>query len=447
MKLLWRLVYRGYRTVTGLWYWLGRRFSRAGLVILGVWIVSALLGVDTDTTVTYQVFALFTVVLLVAVVGGWRFRLPFTATRVLPRLGTVGQRLTYKVLVENQSTRLQKGLALLEDLRDPRPSFQQWLVQQLADEKFARSFRWNDRRRQSPFRMAHLREAPVPPLLPGRQTEVAMEITPLRRGALRFAGVTLARPDPLGVFRALSSVPAEQKVLILPRRYPLPPLALPGTMKYQEGGVAMASNVGQSDEFVSLRDYRRGDPLRHIHWRSWARTGRPIVKEFEDEFFVRHALVLDTFTEDPNSEVFEEAVSVAASFACAIQTQESLLDLLFVGPEAFCFTSGRGLAQADQMLEILASVQPCTERPFRDLGHQVVNHFGRLSGAVCVLLAWDGPRREFIEQIQAMGVPVLVLVVAARNRAGGILVGSPRIDATRFHVLEAGRIEEGLAKL
>ena len=150
-------------------------------------------------------------------------------------------------------------------------------------------------------------------------------------GILRFTGVTLARPDPLGLFRAFSRIAAPQTVLILPKRYPLPPIALPGTMKYQEGGVALAANVGRSEEFVALREYRRGDPLRHIHWRSWAKAGRPIVKEFEDEFFVRHALVLDTFTDEPHSEMLEEAVSVAASFACTVLTQESLLDLLFVG--------------------------------------------------------------------------------------------------------------------
>ena len=93
-----------------------------------------------------------------------------------------------------------------------------------------------------------------------------------------------------------------------------PAIALPGAMRYQEGGVALAANVGSSEEFVSLRDYRHGDPLRHIHWRSWAKTGRPIVKEFEDEFFVRHALVLDTFDEEPNSEVLEEYRAAAAQF-------------------------------------------------------------------------------------------------------------------------------------
>ena len=129
--------------------------------------------------------------------------------------------------------------------------------------------------------------------------------------------------------------------------------------------------MGQSEEYVALRDYRHGDPLRHIHWRSWARVGEPVVKEFEDEFFVRHALVLDTFTDHPHSEVFEEAVSVAASFACTMPTQESLLDLLFVGPQSYCFTAGRGVAHVEQMLEILASVRACGSA-FRALEHLVL---------------------------------------------------------------------------
>ena len=180
----------------------------------------------------------------------------------------------------------------------------------------------------------------LPALPPGGDVEVQLNLTPLRRGVLFFRGASIARPDPFGLYRAFTKMPSPGKILILPRRYPLPPLALPGTLKYQEGGVALAANVGQSEEFVSLRDYRRGDPLRHIHWRSWARTGKPIVKEFEDEFFVRHALVLDTFGDHLNHELFEEAVSVAASFACTLQTQESLLDLLFVGAEAYMFFFG-----------------------------------------------------------------------------------------------------------
>jgi uncharacterized protein (DUF58 family) len=242
-------------------------------------------------------------------------------------------------------------------------------------------------------------------------------------------------------------LPAAQSVLILPRRYPLPPVALPGTMKYQEGGVALAANVGRSEEFVSLREYRQGDPLRNIHWRSWARVGKPIVKEFEDEFFVRHALVLDTFTVEPYSEVLEAAVSVAASFACTVLTQESLLDLLFVGSQSYCFTAGRGLGQADQMLEILASVRHCPDKTFDSLSELVMNHISVVSGCICVLQSWDEPRKRLVDKLKILGVPLLALVilpVGGKAPADAEQLSGSTVDV-RF--LEVGKIEEGLRRL
>jgi uncharacterized protein (DUF58 family) len=350
-------------------------------------------------------------------------------------------------VVKNLTAQTQAGLTLLDDLADPRPPFNEWLAFQLAESRRIRPFRGSQRREQNPFRRATLKPAEIPPLPAKGAVTVSLELVPLRRGILKFTGVTVARPDPLGLFRSFRKAPAPQTVLILPRRYPLPPIALPGQMKYQEGGVALAASVGQSEEFVALRDYRHGDPLRHIHWRSWAKTGKPIVKEFEDEFFVRHALVLDTFTDEPHSELFEEAVSVAASFACAVLTQESLLDLLFVGNQSYCFTAGRGLGQADQMLEILASVQNCADKQFDSLEHLVLNHLAVVSGCICVLQRWDDARRKFVEKLKSLGVPVMVLVIV-RPGEGVSGAGGPLVDAPgSLHVLEIGKIEEGLRKL
>jgi uncharacterized protein (DUF58 family) len=222
---------------------------------------------------------------------------------------------------------------------------------------------------------------------------------------------------------------------------------LPGAFRYQAGGVALASNVGQSEEFVALRDYRHGDPLRHIHWRSWAKVGKPVVREFEDEFFVRHALVLDTAVDNPRSPVFEEAVSVAASFAASIRTQESLLDLLFVGAQSYCFTSGRGLAHSDQMLEILASVQPSTDLSLTALETLVLNHISAVSGVIFVFLCWDKARQDFVAKVRGLGVPLLVLVVAAEGKNSSIEPGVMKDEPHQFHVLEAGNLEAELAKL
>lgn len=441
-----RALYQVYRALSCLLLWVQRRFTRAGITVLGALFVACIMGPDSDNNVAYQGIPLLVVLLLVAFCWSWSFRARFSATRCLPRFGTVGYPLTYTVRVRNLTRKPQAGLALMEELAEPRPAFQDWLAVQLADEKQARSFRIRSRRRTNPFKWARLLDLPLPTTLPNQEVSLQCELTPLRRGVLRLAGVILARPDPLGLFRAFTRVPLPQQVLVLPKRYPLPSIALPGTVKYQQGGVALASNVGQSEEFVSLRDYRQGDPLRHIHWRSWAKAGKPVVKEFEDEFFVRHALVLDTFAEHHHTDVFEEAVSVAASFACTMQTQESLLDLLFVGTESYCFTSGRGLAHADQMLEILASARACNQQPFQRLEHLVLDHVEVVSGCICVLLAWDQPRRDFVRKLKALGLPVLALVVVEPAERKKSARAAAEFDEP-CHFLEVGKIEEGLAAL
>ena len=447
MKLIYKPIYWTYRGSSGIWYWALRRFTPAGLCVAGGWLVAGAIGIDIENTVTYQSFALLFAFLVYSLAASVFFRAKFSATRALPRFGTAGQPFSYQVEVKNLTPATQDGLTLLDDLADPRPPFDEWLAFQLSESRRIRPFRISQRREHNPFRLAKGKAMAIPPLPPQGEASVTMTLVPLRRGILRFDGVTVACPDPFGLFRSFSRVRAPQSVLILPKRYPLPPLALPGQMKYQEGGVALAANIGCSEEFVSLRDYKHGDPLRHIHWRSWAKSGKPIVKEFEDEFFVRHALVLDTFSDEPHSEILEEAVSVAASFACTVLTQESLLDLLFVGNKSYCFTAGRGLGTADQMLEILASAQNCPDKPFSTLEHLVFGHISQVSGCVCILQQWDETRRRFIEKLKQVNVPVTVLVVV--RPGGGISgAGGQLLKAEgSLHLLEAGKIEEGLAKL
>jgi uncharacterized protein (DUF58 family) len=268
---------------------------------------------------------------------------------------------------------------------------------------------------------------------------------PLRRGIAHLTRVAVGCPEPFGLFRAFRFIEAPQSVLILPKRYRLPPFELPGSMKYQQGGVSMASSVGESEEFLSLREYRPGDPLRRLHWKSFAKAGKPLVKEFQDEFFVRHALLLDTFGALPLSEMFEEAISIAASLAYTLQDHDSLLDLMFVGPQAYCFTSGRGLAHIDQILEILATVQVCHDKDFKSLESLVLGHVDSMSGCLCVFLAWDEPRRHLVQMLRSRGVPLRVFVVTADDTP---LPPGPMADqAQHFHILPVGKVQERLISL
>jgi uncharacterized protein (DUF58 family) len=443
-----RLLYRNFRAVAGLQHWLGRRLMPAGQLVAAGLAATAVIGPNTRITVAYQAFTFLSALLLVAALGSLRRPPPLTLRRQLPRYATVGAPLAYSVRVGNPGRRVASGLTLIEDFADLRPSFEEFVSTPEPDEarrnRFDRAVgypRWSWL--LSMNRRATIAERPLPPIPPGGEVEARLTLLPQRRGRVTLTGLTVARPDSLGLARALRPQPAPATLLILPRRYPVPPITLPGARRYQHGGIALAQSVGDSEEFVSLRDYRPGDPLKRIHWRSWARTGRPVVREYQDEFFVRHALVLDTFTPAPTP-AFEEAVSVAASLACSVNTQESLLDLLFVGTEAYAVTAGRGVGHIDRMLEILAAVRPCRDRPFDTLARLVLERQGALSGAICVLLDWDEPRRQLVAGLRGLDVPTLVLLVTERGHAGASV---DDVDALGVHRLEVGRVAEGLAAL
>ncbi|MBI3875637.1 MAG: DUF58 domain-containing protein [Verrucomicrobia bacterium] len=417
-----RYLWRNYHVLSSFTFWLRRRFTWGGLLLVASIAATAALGADTNLAPAYQAFAVLVVLFIVSVIGSRFSRANVTARRELPRHGTAGVPFTYKVTLDNRSSRVQRGLGVVEKLADPRPSLVEFSTtpepgeerRNWFDRRYA-YYRWRWLVTRHVRARAEERSAPV--LTPHSTTKMTLELIPTRRGVLRFEAITIACPDPFGLFRSLVDVPSPQSVLM---------------------------------EFISLRDYRPGDPMRRIHWRSWAKMGRPIVKEFQDEFFVRHALVLDTFAPadaETQESVFEEAVSLAASFACALDTQESLLDLLFVGPQAYCFTAGRGVAHKEQMLEVLASVNVCRERQFYSLVRLVVEQLPFVDGCICILISWDMQRQMFIRQLRERGTPVRVFVITPPGTEVKPAPGPMADEPGNFHVLEAGKLAEALAKL
>lgn len=425
--MLRRVLFRNFRLVFALDNWIRQRFTKAGQLVLGGLIAAGVFGVDTRPTWAYQLFSLLLALILLAILTSWWGRIRLAAQRELPRLATAGEILHYRVWVQNQTSRWQRGLILRENIQRQPPSLELFLR---AKEPGHERRNWFDNYVGYPRWLwlinrnkgADSVEQSLPPLPPAdfqasnsstsQSIAITMSLTPLRRGYIHFTGMSFARSDPLGLFNALYTLSLPESLLVLPKRYPVAPIVLLGSKKYQLGGVQLAMSVGDAEEFIGLREYRPGDPLRHIHWKSWAKVGKPIVKEFQDEFLVRHALILDTFTPQVAGELFETAVTVAASFACAPRSQEILLDLMLVGPQAYCFTSGRGLSQPEQLLEILACVEACTDQPFTQLYSLVMQHTASLSGSICVLLNWDAERQQLIQSLKNSGMALLVVVVS-----------------------------------
>jgi uncharacterized protein (DUF58 family) len=446
-----RLLYLNFRFLHRISQWARHRFSPAGMLILCGIIASGIFGIDTRASLAFQVFAICTVLLLLSMVSSLFFRGRFQLRRLLPEYGTVSLPLRYKIIIANPATKPHRDLVLVDEFDAGFPDYASFLR---ADDPLDSQRNWVDRKLGYPRLLTLIRNSRggvLPPteidVIPGKdEREVAIEFVPLRRGYLHFAAIRLARPDPFGLFRALFSIPQPDKLLILPKTYRLPPIRLSGTRRYQPGGMNQASSIGDSQEFLSLRDYQPGDPMRSIHWRSYAKRGEPVVKEFRDEYFVRQGLILDTFIEAAPLTRFEEAVSLAASFACSINDQDALLDLMFVGTETYRFTTGRSFGEAANMLEILACVSPARDPDFQHLVDHVMQHLGDLSGLVLVLLDWDDKRQQMISRLISMKVPVLVFVIVDDDKlplAPGPLAATP----SRLIALPAGQMQTALDQI
>lgn len=441
-----RLLYAGSSQLN---YAITRRVRPPGIACGVVVMVSLLFSLGNPRTTVFQLFSLAVAATAAAAASAFLRSARLRATRMLPRHGTAGQPLRYPVRIENLGRRRLRHAWLGESVPDPRPDAASFGAAPEPGERqrnpFDRLFlyyrwRWQLARRRcydggesaAPFRVD-----------PGAATTTWIELTPRRRGVIPLHDLRVLLPDPLGLFQRCRRVAAPPATLtVLPRRYRLPAISLPGAPRFQLGGETTSRTVGASDEFIGLRDYRPGDPLRLIHWRSWARTARPIVRELEDTFFPRHGLVLDTFPPPGQDAAFEEAVSVAASFASTVDRSECLLDLMFVQGKAHHFTAGRGIARAEKMLEVLAATHADPHADFPRLARLVLHHGDDLGSCLCVLVGWDHHRAAFVQSLVRGGIEPLVLVITPPGHA---------IDTSAAHApiltLTTGRIEQDLHRL
>jgi uncharacterized protein (DUF58 family) len=149
----------------------------------------------------------------------------------------------------------------------------------------------------------------------------------VRRGLYTLTGYRVATKFPFALFRKSRDVAAPLDVLVYPARV-LVPRPVPRT---ESRGEIAANRTGRRGEFFGLREHRSGDDRRDVHWRSSARTGRLLVREYEDEHArkvvigvdnalpdaVRDAVTDGALTPAIEAQVaaVERAISVAASLA------------------------------------------------------------------------------------------------------------------------------------
>jgi uncharacterized protein (DUF58 family) len=275
---------------------------------------------------------------------------------------------------------------------------------------------------------ADLRPVGEPPVIdvlqPGESASVTLQLFCKARGAYRLRRLQAASVYPSALFKWPTWNRTVETLLVYPAITRLEHLEIPLGRSYQPGGISAASRVGDSTEFFGTRDWRRGDRMRDLHWPSFARTGRLIAKEFQEEYFVRVALVVDAEVHTAGQEArFERGLSFAAGAAQVLAREEAIIDLLAAGSEVHRFQAGRALAQYENLLEVLACVEPAYKVDLATAEAVLLAEAAKLSAVLLVLNLWDARRRALVGHLRDRGVALRVLLLSPKPEEAGLQPG------------------------
>lgn len=215
----------------------------------------------------------------------------------------------------------------------------------------------------------------VPSLLPGRSYEWRVDTQCVVRGEFTLGPMTVISGDPFGLFMTPRNISASERMIIYPRSVPIAQFRLPlGLMSGGEPQRHITQNI--TTNAAGVREYVPGDSINRVHWKSTARRGKLIVKEFEIDPLVDIWMLVDFSVESlfdaPSVRRFNEtgpampvggnipasteeyAVIIASSLAEHFVEKERALGFIGYAPHREFYQPERGHRQLTRILETLA---------------------------------------------------------------------------------------------
>lgn len=179
---------------------------------------------------------------------------------------------------------------------------------------------------------AGLAEFPMPSLAAHSGIDEVFVVPTARRGIIPIGPVHTVRADPVGLVRLETVLTQQVELYVHPRTIAIPSMSQ-GFVRDLEGQPTRdltASDVA----FHALREYQSGDERRSIHWKSTAKTGRLMVRQYEQTRRSHLLVALSLATGDfADEEEFELAVSAAGSLGVrAIRDARTVSVLTSSGP-------------------------------------------------------------------------------------------------------------------
>lgn len=254
---------------------------------------------------------------------------------------------------------------------------------------------------------------------------LALTLTARRRGHYHVGPVRVRWGDPLGLFQRERTFHSRSVITIFPRVYAIESLPIPlsqpfGPVRTQEKAFEDPSNHAE------IRPYVQGDNPRHIHWKTSARMGTLMTRQYELSATTQLMLFLDLHeavqvdrTGEGGHSTEETAVELAASLAALGLRRKVETGLVCQGQERFAVGPGRGQRTFTEILEVLARAQANGSMPIAQVLEVETEHLANRSTLVVITPDLNTRLAEQLLRLRKNHRVLLMLLNASSFAAAG----------------------------
>lgn len=270
----------------------------------------------------------------------------------------------------------------------------------------------------------------VPRLEPGETHEDLFTIPTQRRCVLPVGPVSAVRGDPIGLLARVVTWSKPVDLYVHPVTVPLAS-PMSGVLQDLEG--VPSRDLASSDvAFHAIREYVPGDDRRHVHWRSSARMGKLMVRQFEETRRSHLAVALSLAEQDyADEDEMELAISAAGSLGLEALRENKQLTVMVQGASLLTKTGKRfldSLSGLESVAEDRGGLEPLSLR----IGAEVPD------ASLAVLVSGTAVETSNVRRA-ILNVPQGIAVLALRCEVGARVAVRPLGSAT---VLTVGDLRD-----